>query len=460
MSRNILFRADSSSAIGTGHVMRDLVLAEQFKDANIIFATQNLEGNINHKIEEKNYRIEILNSNDINEIITLIHQYSIDTIVIDNYEIDYNYEKELKERTSVTIFVLDDTYERHFCDILLNHNIGAGEAKYKGLVPEDCSLRCGIKYTLLREEFIKEKQTSKKLIFNNSIKNIFIAMGGADHSNINVSILKVLESFSNFHAHVVTTTANPNLDELKTYTQGKQNITLHINTDQIASLMNKSNFAIVTPSVTLNEIFYMEVPFIAIKTADNQKEMYCYLVKNNYFALENFNPIELKNTLKKLIDLNEITLINFINLSLVEKKMVLEWRNNINIRKWMLTKDLITLDGHLTYIESLAQKKDRLYFLVKKGNQPIGVIDFTDINQKNKTTKFGIYANPTLKQVGNLLMDSTIHYAFNILKSDTLIAKVFENNIRAITLYKKFNFKKIVYKNTDNEHLIHMELKR
>lgn len=51
--KNILFRADSSSTIGTGHIMRDLVLAEQFKDSNIIFATQELPGNIYHKVKKK-----------------------------------------------------------------------------------------------------------------------------------------------------------------------------------------------------------------------------------------------------------------------------------------------------------------------------------------------------------------------------------------------------------------------
>jgi len=94
---NILFRADSSSTIGTGHIMRDLVLAEQFEDANIIFATQDLSGNINHKIEEKDYAIEILNSNNIEELIDIIKKHSIEMIVIDHYGIDHDYEKALKE---------------------------------------------------------------------------------------------------------------------------------------------------------------------------------------------------------------------------------------------------------------------------------------------------------------------------------------------------------------------------
>ena len=56
MKQNILFRADSSSTIGTGHIMRDLVLAKQYKNSNIIFATQDLDGNINYKIKEAGYQ--------------------------------------------------------------------------------------------------------------------------------------------------------------------------------------------------------------------------------------------------------------------------------------------------------------------------------------------------------------------------------------------------------------------
>ena len=61
---NILVRADSSSYIGTGHIMRDLVLAKEYKNENIIFATQDLVGNINHQIIETGYKIELLKSKD------------------------------------------------------------------------------------------------------------------------------------------------------------------------------------------------------------------------------------------------------------------------------------------------------------------------------------------------------------------------------------------------------------
>ena len=168
--------------------MRDLVLTEQFKDTNIIFATQDLPGNINHKIEERNYAIEILYSNDLEELIGIIKKHSIDMIVIDHYGIDYDFEKALKEITDVTIFVLDDTYEKHYCDILLNHNAYGDNIKYKSLVPKNSEVRCGLKHTLLRNEFIKEKQKGRQCKNNANQLNAFISMGGSDHSNINIKI--------------------------------------------------------------------------------------------------------------------------------------------------------------------------------------------------------------------------------------------------------------------------------
>ena len=210
---NILFRADSSSNIGTGHIMRDLVLAEQFKDANIIFATQDLSGNINHKIQEKDYTIEILNSNDIEEVNRLIKKYNIDMIVIDHYGIYKQYEEQLKiQYPALKIMSLDDTYEKYHCDILLNINLYADNTQYKNLVPKDCELRCGAKYMLLRDEFIVEKQKGRQNKNNRENLNVFIAMGGTDHSNLNIEILKVLENFPNIHTNVVTTTANQYLD--------------------------------------------------------------------------------------------------------------------------------------------------------------------------------------------------------------------------------------------------------
>ncbi len=287
---NILFRADSSSNIGTGHIMRDLVLAKQFPHAKIVFATENLSGNINHKIIEAGYEIIDLKTNEQNELLEVLKSCHVNLLVIDHYKIDYIYESYIKENIDIKILAFDDTYEKHNCDILLNHNISANKKKYKGLVPKKCELRCGSKYTLLRDEFYEAKKQ----------KTVFLAMGGADHSNLNIKILKVLEDFDNIKTIVVTTNANQNFDELKKYVNGKENIKLHVNSNKIAKLMKKSDFAIVTPSVTVNEVYFMNLPFIAIKTAENQDEIY-KILKKNFLVLSRFNKNKLKTKITEII---------------------------------------------------------------------------------------------------------------------------------------------------------------
>lgn len=297
--KNILIRADSSSIIGTGHVMRDLVLAKEFNGDNVTFASQDLEGNINHKIIESGYKLDFLKSNEIEELSNLIKKESIELIVIDCYAIDAEYEKELKiQNPTLKILSLDDTYEKHHCDILLNHNIYADAKKYKNLVPKSCELRCGEKFTLIRDEFIREKAKMPCKSKEKKIR-VFLAMGGADTQNLNPKILKVLKKFNHIAVHVVTTTANKNLGELKKYIKNKKWVTLHVNTNKMAKLLRKSDFAIITPSVTANEVCFMQKPLIAIQIADNQREMNKFLKKKGYSVMKSFNAKKLQKEIAK-----------------------------------------------------------------------------------------------------------------------------------------------------------------
>ncbi|HFU75478.1 MAG TPA: UDP-2,4-diacetamido-2,4,6-trideoxy-beta-L-altropyranose hydrolase [Arcobacter sp.] len=297
--KNILFRADASSEIGTGHIMRDLVLAKEYKDDNVFFATQKLKGNIDFIIEDAGYLVKTLASNHIDELITLIEKLQIDMIVIDHYGIDEAFEKELKNKTGITVFVFDDTYEKHYCDILLNHNIYADEKKYKNLVPKFCELRCGSEYTLLRDEF-KELKHNKNMN-KNKLFTFFVAMGGSDPKNLNSSIVEVLSEIPNIKVNIITTQANQNLEKLKKICENKMWIELHINCNNMAHLMVNSDFAIITPSVTANEVYYMNLPFLAIKVTENQEYMYQFLAQNNYPVLEGFDNEKFKALIEDIV---------------------------------------------------------------------------------------------------------------------------------------------------------------
>lgn len=281
-----LIRADSSSTIGLGHIMRDLVLAKSF-EGEVIFACQNLDGNIIASIP---YEVKILKSNNVEELIALIKTLHVKLLVIDHYGIDARFEQSVKEATGVKILSFDDTYQAHHCDILLNHNLSADASRYTHLVPKNCELRCGSAYTLIRDEFKLEKEKACDKIYD-----VFVAMGGTDTSNITLKILKTLPKILNIS--VLTTTANTHLPELQNYVACNPNIVLHVNSNEVAKILHQSRLAIVTPSVMVHEVLFMEVPFIAIKVARNQDDMYQYLKNNGFHILEKVRSVDLVNFL-------------------------------------------------------------------------------------------------------------------------------------------------------------------
>lgn len=256
--------------------MRDLVFAKEL-EGEVIFACQALEGAM---IERIPYEVKILHSNDVAELITLIKALHVTLLVIDHYGIDAAYEQRIKEETGVKILSFDDTYEKHHCDILLNHNVCADVSRYGHLVPKGCVLRCG--KPLIREEFHAEKMIQREKIYD-----VLIAMGGTDAYNLSQKIAQVLPKEKRIA--ILTTTANAHLKELQSFVVDKPYIALHVNSNEVAKLLHQSKLVVVTPSVMVHEVLFMEVPLIAIKVASNQDDMFAYLHTKGYAVLKEWD---------------------------------------------------------------------------------------------------------------------------------------------------------------------------
>ena len=135
-----------------------------------------------------------------------------------------------------------------------------------------------------------------------------------------------------------------------------------------------------------------------------------------------------------------LELINFTSLSGEQKLMVLKWRNDERIAKFMKNKSVGKAE-HFAFLERLKSIQDKIYFLVKDKAMGdfIGVVSFIDITKRS--CEFGVYKNPELKGVGKKLLDLIKEYAFFTLKVGLLKAKAYNNNEKALTLYENFGFK-------------------
>jgi len=167
----------------------------------------------------------------------------------------------------------------------------------------------------------------------------------------------------------------------------------------------------------------------------------------------------------KLIDLKidldefgEVKLENYVNTSKNDQTLTLKMRNHSEVRKFMFNQKEISEDSHMKFIQTLAERTDIRYFLVKRNQKVIGSINFSQINLHN-SVEFGIYTNPFEKKniAGRILEAAAIHYAFYELGVRKIKLKVLANNDRAINFYKKSGFELINMKKINKKDVFCME---
>ncbi len=291
--KSILFRADSSSLIGHGHIMRDLTLARQIKkklpNIKIYFATKNLIGNINYKILENAFTLININNDTKKELKSIIDTYTIDFIILDHYEITLKMEEYLN--TLCDLLVFDDEFKDHKSKWVLNHSFIAHTRDYSYL--KSTKVLAGAQYTLLNTNFLSilSKYIPLKNLNN---KNILITLGGSDPLNLSFIIKKYLHiHYKNLNVSIVTTDSNTRLSYLK---RVDKDIT--INEPNMAKLMRKQDLIITSASTSLLEAFALKKPFIAIKCATNQSKTVDVLIeKNSSNIIENFSLSAFKKAL-------------------------------------------------------------------------------------------------------------------------------------------------------------------
>ncbi|UPT70017.1 MAG: UDP-4-amino-4,6-dideoxy-N-acetyl-beta-L-altrosamine N-acetyltransferase [Flavobacterium sp. JAD_PAG50586_2] len=145
-----------------------------------------------------------------------------------------------------------------------------------------------------------------------------------------------------------------------------------------------------------------------------------------------------------VIDNSMYTFTNFIDLPIEDKKIVLEWRNDENIRKWMYNTDVVLLENHLQFIERLKDDKSKLYFLVRRKNVPVGVVSLIDI--KDTVGDWGYYIAPSLhdKNLGVEFYYYALLYFYRSLKFSKIIGYVLKDNKSANSFSDLFGFTKVL----------------
>lgn len=297
-----VIRADASTSIGSGHVMRCLTLAHRLKkekNAKVVFVMRVLPGNLIGVVEKQGFEVlKLLPANqkyslsgyglwltvpmevDAKQTIEVLQHYLqehgcdvVDRLIVDSYALDEQWELMLRPYCG-EIMVIDDLANRkHDCDILLDQNFYLNkDVRYAGLVPEHCKMLLGPEHALLREEFYEAKKHLRKR--DGNIKSILVFYGGSDLTNETEKAIKALvqlhdEGYS-FTADIITGLSNSRRGKIEKICSKYHFLHYYCQVSNMAEFMNKADLMLGAGGSTTWERLYMELPALVTAVAENQ----------------------------------------------------------------------------------------------------------------------------------------------------------------------------------------------
>lgn len=297
-----VIRADASTSIGSGHVMRCLTLAHRLKkekNTKVVFVMRVLPGNLIGVVEKQGFEVlELLPANqkyslsgyglwltvpmevDAQQTIEVLQPYLqehgcevVDRLIVDSYALDEQWELMLRPYCGEIMVIDDLANRRHDCDILLDQNFYLNkDVRYAGLVPEHCKMLLGPEHALLREEFYEAKKHLRKR--DGNIKNILVFYGGSDLTNETEKAIKALVQLHdegyNFTADVITGVSNSRREKIKHLCSKYHFFHYYCQVSNMAEFMNKADLMLGAGGSTTWERLYVELPALVTAVAENQ----------------------------------------------------------------------------------------------------------------------------------------------------------------------------------------------
>jgi UDP-2,4-diacetamido-2,4,6-trideoxy-beta-L-altropyranose hydrolase len=275
----LVVRADASTQMGTGHLMRCLALAQAIQEIGsqlLIVMAQSvpqLEQRLHHeKIAHALIDATPGSLEDAEATIAIATQLSAQWIVLDGYHFDAAYQQRIKV-AGLRLLLLDDYGQatHYYADLILNQNASAREAWYQHREPET-QLLLGPRYVLLRREFLTHLQRSRS--HPDIAHKILVTLGGSDPDNATLKVIQALQQLEqvDLEIRVVVGGGNLHIVSLQTAANNCQfPVKMEQNVTHMPELMTWADVAIAAGGTTCWELAFMGVPSLLLILADNQQ---------------------------------------------------------------------------------------------------------------------------------------------------------------------------------------------
>lgn len=275
--KKIYFRADASAAIGYGHFIRTLALADMLKDVfDCTFFTCHPTPYQVGEMEKVCPFVSLQEEKHYDEFLSLLQGDEI--VVLDNYFFGTDYQRAIKQK-GCCLVCIDDMHDKHYvADVVINHTL-TDNSLFD--VEPYTKLCLGFQWALLRKPFLKVAK--RQHAFINGIEKVAICFGGSDeYDNTSLFINKML--LINEVRFVAAVVGDAYKSKHKEQDDGRVQYYSCLTADKMASLFCDVDLVICSASSVCIEALACG-PTIAVGLfADNQRDFYNLLI-NKGFAL-------------------------------------------------------------------------------------------------------------------------------------------------------------------------------
>jgi UDP-2,4-diacetamido-2,4,6-trideoxy-beta-L-altropyranose hydrolase len=486
----VLFRADASRAIGSGHIMRCLSLASRLakmKQASV-FVCRDITDALSNRIVDEGHRlISIAKSKSTNDYMSphtthaswlscswqddaaetnsIANRENAGWIIVDHYGLDARWEKAVSFEGR-KIAVIDDLADRpHSCDLLVDQNLRTdGYARYADLVSQNCQMLLGPRYALLRNEFFSSAGVKPRVFVPEPVR-FLVAFGGVDADNFTKLAVECLVRICNpkDSVDVVVSSEYASLDELVNRCNGL-NWNIHLNSSELATLMRSADIAIGAGGGMLWERAATGLPAVVMAVADNQKEQVSGAVKRGLILecdREMFFTESLDRMVENLrLDLELRQKISETCYSVVDGRGALRvaqhlekpgiclrpalvsdggdiyaWRNDPHVRRFSRSSAEISLADHSRWLSGVLNDHSKRLLIAEDGEGSLGVVRF-DIS--GQTAEISIYLVPERIGFGlgaSLLIAAGAWLQSHVPEVKKIIAEILPSNKASIELF-------------------------
>ncbi len=277
--RTLIIRADASVAIGSGHVMRCVALAQAWQDAGgeVVFAMAQSTPAIEARLRSEHIKIVGLQAmagsrQDAIQAADLAQSHQASWVVVDGYQFDDEYQDGIKQTGLNLLFVDDIGHCAHYsADLVLNQNVHAQEQSYRHREAHT-RLLLGTRYAMLRREFAPWRQWRRE--FTSTAHKVLVTMGGSDPDN---GTKRVIESLplvrvNGLEIKILVGNSNPHYSSLENaVNQSSVAVGLLRDARNLPELMAWADVAISAAGSTCWELCLLGLPALLIDLAENQR---------------------------------------------------------------------------------------------------------------------------------------------------------------------------------------------